>query len=175
MNMPDCALGESRMNRSFPLDTAQEGLGSAEFPLETSLPEEIRPPREDLARSTDAAGWDSAIDELLTFRTLPNDWDGEGTDAPAPELVDAAICWAKEFKAGGIAPPDRVHVSVNATIYFEWHNRIIYYEMEVQTPLEIEGRLLRHDLKTNEVHRFQRPPGISEKVPPQPESSGNQV
>jgi hypothetical protein len=163
------------MNRSLPLDTAQESLGSIEFLLESRLLEANRPSKTESPGSPASGGWESTIDELLRFRNLPNDWDGEGTDAPSDELVDAALCWAKDFQAGGITPPDRVHVSVNATIYFEWHNRTFYYEMEVHTPEEIEGRLLRHDLQTKELHRFRRPSGIADKISPAPGSNGKQA
>jgi hypothetical protein len=87
--------------------------------------------------------WANLIDELLQFRTLPNDWDGEGTEAPQPALVDWAITLAQSLQAKNIAPPDRVHVSVNSTVYFEWHSALGYCEIEVVSPIEAECRWIR--------------------------------
>jgi hypothetical protein len=40
---------------------------------------------------TGSRTWDQLIDELLGIRNLKDDWDGEGTEAPPPALVDGAI------------------------------------------------------------------------------------
>ena len=71
-------------------------------------------------RYAPAAGWDAIIDKLLTFRTLEDDWDGDGTAAPGPALVDHAIITALSLRQSGYPPADWVVVDVNATIQFEW-------------------------------------------------------
>lgn len=101
----------------------------------------------------DAAGqdWSSVIDELLRIRTLDDDWDGEGTEAPHPALVDGAITLAQTLQARGVTPPDRVHAGVNATVYFEWHTPLGYREIEVVSPVEAECRFVRKGSDETEV------------------------
>ena len=95
--------------------------------------------------------WSATIDELLRIRTLEDDWDGEGTDAPHPALVDGAITLAQTLQARGVTPPDRVHASVNATVYFEWHTPLGYREIEVVSPVEAECRWVRRGSNKTEV------------------------
>jgi hypothetical protein len=95
--------------------------------------------------------WSHVIDELLAFRNLEDDWDSEGTEAPHPTVVDGAITLAQEFQAKGLVPPDRVQVSVNSTIYFEWHTSLGYQEVEVLTPIDAESRLIRKGCDVIEV------------------------
>jgi hypothetical protein len=98
-----------------------------------------------------ARGWSSVVDELLRIRTLKDDWDGEGTEAPHPALVDGAITLAQSLQAKGDPPPDRVHAGVNATVYFEWHTPDGYTEIEVVSPVEAECRSVRQGTNTTEV------------------------
>lgn len=101
----------------------------------------------------EAAGqdWSLVIDELLRIRTLDDDWDGEGTEAPHPALVDGAITLAQTLQARGVTPPDRVHASVNATVYFEWQTPLGYREIEVVSPVEAECRFVRKGADETEV------------------------
>lgn len=85
-------------------------------------------------------GWTAVIDELLRIRTLADDWDGEGTEAPHPSLVDGAITLAQSLEARGLPPADRVLAGVNGTVYFEWHTPLGYQEIEVTSPLDAECR-----------------------------------
>jgi hypothetical protein len=85
--------------------------------------------------------WNVLIDELLRIRNLDHDWDGEGTEAPDPMLVDGAITLAHRLKLQGYPPADRVHASVNGTVYFEWHTLPFgYQEIEVTSPVDTEVR-----------------------------------
>jgi hypothetical protein len=94
------------------------------------------------SRADDAPAhtWAKLIDELLRIRNLEDDWDGEGTEAPHPALVDGAITLAQDLEASGAAPADRVIAGVNGTIYFEWHTPLGYQEIEVTSPLDAECR-----------------------------------
>jgi hypothetical protein len=89
--------------------------------------------------------WDACIAELKRFRSLEEDWDGEGSAAPRPELVDGAISLAQRLQRDGFGSPDRVVVSVNGTIYFEWYRPREYYELEVYSPEAAEGRRVATD------------------------------
>jgi hypothetical protein len=85
--------------------------------------------------------WNELIDELFRIRNLQDDWDGEGTEAPDPMVVDWAISLAHRLKALEYQPADRVLASVNGTIYFEWHTLPYeYQEIEVTSPVDIEVR-----------------------------------
>ncbi len=95
--------------------------------------------------------WGSLIDELLRIRNLEDDWDGEGTEAPHPALVDAAITLAQSLEASGRPPADRVIASVNGTVYFEWHTPLGYQEIEVTSPLDAEFRWVPNGSDANAV------------------------
>jgi hypothetical protein len=84
--------------------------------------------------------WTPLLGELLRFRNLKNDWDGEGTEAPSPGLIERAIALATDLQKNGCVPADHVCVSVNATIYFEWQSPLGYEEIEVTSPDDAEYR-----------------------------------
>lgn len=84
--------------------------------------------------------WAAMIAKLRTFRSLEDDWDGEGSVAPPPELVDCALGTAQNLRWQGVVAPDRVVAGVNGTICFEWHSPLEYHQIEFVSPTEIEGR-----------------------------------
>jgi hypothetical protein len=84
--------------------------------------------------------WDCLIDDLLRIRNVKDDWDGEGSEAPHPFLVDSAIALALALKGRCSPPADRVIASVNGTVYFEWHFPSGYQEVEVTSPLDAQCR-----------------------------------
>jgi hypothetical protein len=98
-----------------------------------------------------ARSWHPLIDELLRIRNLQDDWDGEGTEAPHPALVDGAITLAQYLQANRTRPADRVIAGVNGTIYFEWHTPFGYQEIEVTSPINAECRWVRKDSDVTEV------------------------
>jgi hypothetical protein len=102
--------------------------------------------------------WGSLIDDLLRIRHLEDDWDGEGTEAPHPALVDGAITLAQSLEASGYPPADRAVVSVNGTVYFEWHTPLGYQEVEVTSPLDAECRWVQKGSDVTTVVRLSRRP-----------------
>jgi hypothetical protein len=100
--------------------------------------------------------WSAITDELLRIRNLQDDWDGEGAEAPQIDLVDGAIALAQMLKSKNVAPPDRVHASVNGTVYFEWYSPRGYCEIEVLSPITAELRFVRKGSNTTEVVEFRR-------------------
>jgi hypothetical protein len=105
--------------------------------------------------------WYVLIDELLRIRNLQDDWDGEGTEAPPPALVDGAIILAQCLQAKGYPPADRILAGVNGTIYFEWYTpleyqEIEYQEIEVLSPMDAECRQVRRDSNVTEVIHLSR-------------------
>jgi hypothetical protein len=84
--------------------------------------------------------WNRWIDELLRLRQLQDDWDGEGALAPPPAVVDRAILIVQILRALDAPPPDRIFPSTNGTIYFEWFTPLGYWEIEVISPHDVQGR-----------------------------------
>ena len=129
----------------------------------SSAASESRRPPEELGHFTEsdapensARGWARIIDELLRIRRLDDDWDGEGTEAPHPALLDGAITLAQTLRGRAVGSPDRVHAGVNATVYFEWHRPIGYFEIEVTSPIEAESRFVPAGSATAEAARIVR-------------------
>ena len=66
------------------------------------------------------------------MRTLPNDWDGEGAEAPRPETVESAIRLMQKLQFEGYDAPDRLIASLRGRIVAEWHPRNPrYVEVEI--------------------------------------------
>ena len=78
-----------------------------------------------------AHDWASITAEITRMRDLADDWDGEGTKAPSPELTHEALLATECLRGTEASPPNRVYVGVNATIYFEWFTPYGYVEIEI--------------------------------------------
>lgn len=74
---------------------------------------------DDKNRVTEAEGW-NCIDSLLRIRLLEDDWDGQGSEAPPPELVDSAIILAVLLRQKHIEPPTTTVQSVQGTVLLNW-------------------------------------------------------
>ena len=96
-------------------------------------------------------GWDEIRDELLRIRLLEDDWDAEGAPAPEVSVVDGAIRFAIDMDGLDFPPPQRTHLGVNGTIYFEWHSSEGYREFEVYGPRRAESRFVRKGSDSAEV------------------------
>lgn len=134
-------------------------IGASDFSRSVDFPFHSRDvagtdPGEDVLAKIHA--WANVIDELLRIRNLEDDWDGEGTIAPNPALVDGAITLAQNLRDQGDLPPQRVHASVNATVYFEWHMPEGYREIEVLSPVQAECRFVRKGTNTTDVVSMSR-------------------
>lgn len=92
--------------------------------------------------------WKEVIDELLAIRCLPDDWDGQGSPAPATVLVDRAIALACNLRARGIGAPHRAIAGVSGTVFFEWHDHDGYREIEVSSPDRADYTLIRKGSET---------------------------
>jgi len=101
--------------------------------------------------SLDEAAWEDRTNELRAIRTLPDDWDGEGSVAPSGALVDGAIGLARILQREDESPPDRIIAGVNGTIFFEWYLPVGYREIEVVAPGSAEDRRLQDGSKVPSV------------------------
>ena len=68
----------------------------------------------------EAEGWKCCIDDLLAIRLLEADWDGQGAEAPLPDLVDSAIVLADLLRQKGVEPLSRTMQGVDGTVVMEW-------------------------------------------------------
>lgn len=98
--------------------------------------------------------WDACIAELRRFRFYEEDWDGDGSLPPGPELTDAAISFAHWLQRNGNNAPDRVVVGGDGTIFFEWRSPAGYFELEICSPMEAEGRLVPYGSERAIVEHF---------------------
>jgi len=78
--------------------------------------------------------WKTIIKELKQMYQLHDNWDGENTPAPKPNLIQAAISLAQSLQKQQKPPPHRTIVSTNGTIYLEWCLPNQYQEIEITSP-----------------------------------------
>jgi hypothetical protein len=64
--------------------------------------------------------WTKRIDQLLAIRRLEDDWDGQGSPAPAVEVVDSALVLALLLRTEGVHPPTGVVQTVCGEVLFDW-------------------------------------------------------
>ena len=63
--------------------------------------------------------WDDLLETLLSFREYSDDWDGMGSVAPEPGVLESAIALAKKLRDSGHPAPDGVGPTVDGTICFD--------------------------------------------------------
>lgn len=107
-----------------------------------------------LAEDTDSTrrrkSWNRAIDTLLGFGALPDDWDGLGAAAPRPPLIQSAIKFASHLQDQGVDPPAVVSPGPDGTILFTWQDRDTYVNAEIDHTFRVEwmristGETARH-------------------------------
>lgn len=78
--------------------------------------------------------WDAIVDELRRFCSLGDDWDGQGAEAPSPQLVDSTLVFAQTLRRAGFPCPSRVGAGPNGTVLFEWQDENLYLEAEITQP-----------------------------------------
>ena len=100
--------------------------------------------------------WPQVIDDTHRLRNLQEDWDGLGAEAPVASVVDGAILWAESLRGRGSIAATRVIAGMNGTIFFEWHTRRGYGELEVTSPIEAEYRWVRNGSEVAEVIALRR-------------------
>lgn len=83
------------------------------------------------------------IHELEYIRSLQNNWDGEGAEAPKAALVDSAIDLLVFLQSQQMLPPPvRIAASPNGNIILEWQSENnVYLEAEIVEPFHVEWML----------------------------------
>lgn len=64
--------------------------------------------------------WTAIIDKLLLIRGYRDDWDGEGSLAPKPDIVDATINLIQAMRVSGESPPVGASCTDEGTVVVEW-------------------------------------------------------
>src|SRR5260221_14628633 len=79
-----------------------------------------------------AGAWEPAVQKIVGFQDLGDDWDGQGAKAPCRELLESAIGLAYTFHENGVVPPHSVVPSIDGSIVFEWqHPDGTFAEVEI--------------------------------------------
>jgi hypothetical protein len=68
--------------------------------------------------------WNSCREQLLQWRGMGSDWDGDGADAPKPEIIDTIVGLIRSGVGRQILsenPPDSVNALRDGTISLDWY------------------------------------------------------
>jgi hypothetical protein len=88
------------------------------------------------------AVWHRVIEELQRIRTLADDWDGQGAEAPSREAVDWAVDWVQQMRHYRQAiPPARAVPGVVGEVYLEWQGESFHVVAEITSPARVEWTL----------------------------------
>lgn len=91
----------------------------------------------------DAGPWEPAVQKMVSFQHLGDDWDGQGARAPSKEVLQSAIGLAYTLYQQGVGPPSRVVPGLEDSVIFEWQDPDgTYTEVEVVGWLVAEVMLI---------------------------------
>lgn len=84
--------------------------------------------------------WSDQIMQLRRIRSMRDDWDGEGAEAPKPEVVDSVEDLLLQIREDQSAPPpSRIVASPDGALVIEWQlGNDGYVEMECSEPYRAE-------------------------------------
>lgn len=126
--------------------------------VDTGVPEAGESP------SGDPEMWRRLIEEVEGMRTLTEDWDGQGGEAPAAANLDWAAEWVRQMRQYQQAiPPSRAVPGVAGELYLEWQWDSFYLVAEIASPgrvewtLSVPGQANRHWLTEGRLPYFLSP------------------
>jgi hypothetical protein len=91
----------------------------------------------------DAGPWEPAVQRMVEFQHLGDDWDGQGARAPSYDVLASAIGLAYTLHQQGVDPPHRVVPGLDGSVIFEWQDPDgTYTEVEVVRWLFAEVMLI---------------------------------
>lgn len=80
----------------------------------------------------DVGPWEPAVQKMVAFQSLGDDWDGQGARAPSEEVLKSVIGLAYTLHEQGMEPPSRVVPGPEGSVIFEWQEPDgTYTEIEV--------------------------------------------
>lgn len=92
---------------------------------------------------SDAGPWEPAVQKMVTFQHLGDDWDGQGAQTPSQEVLKSALGLAYALHQRGVDPPSRVVPGPEGSVIFEWQDPDgTYTEVEVVGWLVAEVMLI---------------------------------
>jgi hypothetical protein len=92
--------------------------------------------------------WKRILDRLSSFRSLENDWDGQGACPPSSELLESASALAALLRERGLAAPAAVAPGPAGTILFVWQEKDgAYCEVDIERPFWAEVMLVEPGAK----------------------------
>ncbi len=87
----------------------------------------------------DAGPWEPAVQKIVEFQHLGDDWDGLGARAPSGELLESVIGLAYLFSERGVAPPHCVVPGLDGSVNLEWQDPDgTIAEVEIDRPFHAE-------------------------------------
>jgi hypothetical protein len=87
----------------------------------------------------DAGPWEPAVQKIVEFQHLGDDWDGLGAVAPSRELLESAIGLAYLLSEKGVDPPHSVVAGLDGSVNLEWQDTDgSITEVEIDRPLHAE-------------------------------------
>jgi len=95
--------------------------------------------------------WETLEARVFSFRSLGNDWDGEGALAPKPEVVNTAIDFVRLLKRNEQFyqfAPTQLSIDPTGAIIFEWRVGSVYADAEISGPRTVEWMISTVGLKT---------------------------
>jgi hypothetical protein len=96
-------------------------------------------------QSPEMAKWAPVMRELLGLRSLRDNWDGDGSDAPSREVLRAAMRLAEFLRDKRVERPDSAAASRAGTVIFAWRSGKRYEEIEVAGPELYEWMVVDQD------------------------------
>jgi hypothetical protein len=92
----------------------------------------------------DAGPWEPAVEEIVSYQHLGDNWDGYGAEPPSCEVLESAIGLAYTYSQSGVDPPHRVAPGVTGSVIFEWQDPDgTYATVEIDAPLHAEVMVLQ--------------------------------
>lgn len=77
--------------------------------------------------------WKKMLNRLNSLRSLSDNWDDEGSEAPNSDIITGAFLLLNELHAMDYHPPSRILPSPQGTIVIEWQIDDCYIEAEIES------------------------------------------
>ena len=90
-----------------------------------------------------AGAWEPAVQKIIGFQQLGDDWDGLGAKSPSRELLESAIGLAYMLREKGVGSPHAVVAGVDGSVLFEWQDADgTYTDIEIVRPFFAEVMMI---------------------------------
>ena len=90
----------------------------------------------------DGRTWGQVTQALVAMRSLNDDWDGEGSEAPRLPAITMAVQVAGVLEAHGAPVPTTATATRSGGILFGWEHEADYKEIEVVGPHRVEWMVI---------------------------------